>query len=338
MLRITGAGFATVFSAAALAAPIIPTAPGTGWRYNLTEEIGKGLDVANAKRDADGKIRCPVLYRLEGIQNVDGKNLLKFEMHRNGLITNTDLLTVDENGIACWGRMNLDGETVRFNPPQIIVSAPLKTGLRWDFNGRAGDFAVRQHYDLVGEEDIEVPAGEFHAFHIRGEQTAPSPMTIERWFAPGTGIVKDITTMRAANGDLLQRISLELAEQPRIMARPEVKPVAAPKQISVTLAKDQFGKATTVFSSETPRIYVRWQGQRLRKGAKVKAVWVAENIGQDFPQDYKADEASTVAESPTAQGTFTLARPEAGWAAGSYRVEFYLDDVLVESVKLKIVQ
>jgi hypothetical protein len=83
---------------------------------------------------------------------------------------------------------------------------------------------------------------------------------------------------------------------------------------------------------------VRWHGQRLRKGGKVKAVWIAENIGEDFPQDYKVDEASAAVESQNAHGIFTLARPEAGWAIGDYRVEFYVDDVLVDAVKLKIVQ
>ena len=67
-------------------------------------------------------------------------------------------------------------------------------------------------------------------------------MTIDRWFAPGTGIVKDVTTMRAADGDLLERISLELAKRPQIENRPEVKSEAASKRLSVTFANDQFGK------------------------------------------------------------------------------------------------
>jgi len=315
---------------------LIPTADGTGWRYNMTEEIGKGLDIRDAKTDVSGKIRVPVLYRIEGAENVDGKDLLKFEMHRAGAITNTDLLTVDEHGISCWARINLDGQLIKLNPPQTMIAAPLKKGAAWDFNGRAGELEVRQHYDVVAEEDIQVPAGKFHAFRIHGEQTSPSRMTIDRWFASGIGIVKDETTMRAANGDLLQRISLELMEPPKTMARPEVKSDAIPKQLSVSLGKDRSGKPLTTFSSNTPEIYARWQGQRLRKGAKVKAVWIAENIGEDFPQDYKIDEASAVAETPHAHGAFTLVRPEDGWAPGDYRVEFYVDDVLVDAVKMKI--
>ena len=322
----------------ALAASLVPTAPGTSWRYNMTEEVGRGFNVSGVKADADGKIRLPVLYRLEGTENVDGKDLLKFEMHRAGIITNTDLLSVDDHGIFCWARINLDGELVKFNPPQTMIAAPLKKGAAWDFNGQAGDLKVQQHYDVVGEENIGVPAGKFQAFRIHGEQTSPNRMTIDRWFAPGVGIVKDITTTQDAKGDLLQRISLELVESPKIVERPEVKSDATPKQLAVSLAKDRFGKPTTTFSSNTPEIYARWQGQRLRQGASVKAVWIAQNISEDLPQDYKVDEASVVAEAPTARGAFTLARPEDGWMPGDYRVEFYVDNVLVDTLKMKIVQ
>jgi hypothetical protein len=317
---------------------LIPTAVGTSWRYNMTEETGKGLNVPNSKPDADGKIRLPVVYRIDGTENIDGKDLFKFEMHRGSVITNTDLLSVNDQGIICWARINLDGELVKFNPPQKMIAAPLKKGAGWDFNGQAGELKAHQHYEVIGEEDVKVPAGEFHAFHIRGEQTSPSPMTMDRWFATGIGIIKDVTTMNAAKGDLLQRISLELVERPKIMTRPEVKSDAIPKQLSVSLSKERSGKAITTFSSSTSEIYARWQGRRLRQGAKVKAVWIAENIGEDFPQDYKVDEASTVTETPSAHGAFTLTRPEDGWAPGDYRVEFYVDDVLVDVVKLKIVE
>jgi hypothetical protein len=234
--------------------------------------------------------------------------------------------------------MNLDGELVKFSPPQRMIAVPLKKGAAWNFDGQAGELKVQQHYDVLGEEKIDVPAGEFQTFHIHGEQTTPNRMTIDRWFAPGIGIVKDVTTMQGANGDLLQRISLELAEAPKIVERPEVKSDSAPKRLSVSLAKDRFGKPTMTFSSNTPEIYANWQGQRLRQGANVKAVWIAENIGEDFPRDYKVDEASALAASPTARGAFTLARPEDGWMPGNYRVEFYVDNVLVDAVKMKIVQ
>jgi hypothetical protein len=240
--------------------------------------------------------------------------------------------------VRCWARINVDGQLVKLDPPQPMIAMPLKRGARWNFDGQAGNLRVRQQYEVTGEEDVQVPAGKFRAFRIHSVQASPSPVTIDRWFAAGTGIVKDVTTMRGKTGDLLERISLELAEPPRIMEKPVVKPEAAPKRLSVTFAKNQFGKPSTTFSSDTPQIYARWEGQRLRKDAEVRAVWIAENIGEDFPPDYKIDEASAVAESPSAHGVFTVSRPDDGWAPGDYRAEFYVDDVLVETVKLKIVK
>src|SRR4030095_2784575 len=100
-------------------------------------------------------------------------------------------------------------------------------------------------------------------------------------------------------------------------------------------ARERFGKATTTFSSDTSQIFARWRGHRLAKGARVRAVWIAENIGEDFPPDYKVDEASAIAESPTSHGAFTLSRPDDGWASGDYRAEVYLEGVPGEELSAK---
>src|SRR5207253_7864366 len=124
-----------------------------------------------------------------------------------------------------------------------------KAGGNYNCEGKAGDLKVHKQCQLTGTENIELAAGEFHAYHNRGEQSSPSRMTIDRWFTPGVGIVKDVTTMRATDGDLLQRISLELAERPKIENRPEVKSGAMSKRLSVSFGKDQFGKASATFST-----------------------------------------------------------------------------------------
>jgi hypothetical protein len=319
---------------AVLAEPIIPTAPGMSWQYNMTQEVGEGVQFSDLKPDADGKLRAVVTYRIDGIQNVDGKDLLKFEMHRAGMITNTDLVTVDQSGIRCWARIGLDGEMVKLDPPQTIIATPLKTGVSWDFDGDVAGTKSHQHYQVAAEEDVVVPAGEFHAFRVHGEQTSPTSMVMDRWFANGTGIVKDVTTMRSETGDLLRRISLDLKERPKIAARPEVKPAEA--KLSVSLGPEPIGKPTAQISSRTPKIYARWQGHGLRDQAKIRVVWIAENIVKIAPPDYTIDEASTTATGPDSHGIFTLSRPDNGWALGDYRAEFYVDDALTEIARLKI--
>src|SRR5256885_4123974 len=182
------------------------------------------------------------------------KDLLSFERLGAGVVTNTAFFRVAKRGIFCGARIIWDGGLSKLDPPQTMIAAPLRPGVNWHFNGQVGEMKVRQHYDVTGEEDVEVSAGEFHAFRIHGEQTSPSPMTIDRWFVTGTGIVKDITTIRGSNGDLLERISLELTERPKIVNRPEVNVEAATKKLSVSVAKERFGKPTTAFSWDTPQI------------------------------------------------------------------------------------
>ena len=86
----------------------------------------------------------------------------------------------------------------------------------------------------------------------------------------------------------------------------------------------------------TPKICARWHGQGLAVQATIRAEWIAENVGKAAPPDSVIDEATTTATAPDAHGIFTLVRPQKGWTPGDYRVDFYIDDVLVETVKLKI--
>ena len=320
------------------AAPLIPTAAGTTWLYEMTQETGTDFTLSDAKVGPDGRVHALAAYRISGTQEVDGKNLLKFEMHRDGVITNTDLMTVDEHGIFCAARIDQYGDLTKLDPPQTMIAAPLKAGANWEFNGKLGDSSVHQHYDVVGEEDVDLPAGKFHAFHIHGEQTAPVRMTIDRWVVNGVGIVKDVTETKMPDGHVLRRISLELKEKPKIAPRPQVKSVQSAKKFSASVGKAPIGEATREFGSDTPKIYARWEGHNLGNQAKVRAVWIAENIGDIAPPNYKIDEASTTVNSRESHGIFTLARPDDGWSPGDYRVEFYVDLALVETVKLKILQ
>lgn len=301
----------------------------------MTQEIGEGVSLSNAKADPDGKIRLPVVYYVAGVQSVDDRKLVEFEMHRDGVVTNTDLVTVDDHGILCWGKINLEGELIELDPPQTMIGAPLKTGLSWNFESEISNLKVQQHYEVTGQEDVDVPAGKFRAFHIHGVQTSPSSTTIDRWFVPGVGIVKDVTTMRAKEGDILQRITLVLREPPGIGKRPAVKPVEPPKKLSASLASAPDGEPDASFSSDTEKIYARWEGRHLREHAKVRVVWIAEKV-EDVPDNYKVDEASVFADGRNSHGHFILSRPEDGFEPGNYRADFYVDDVLQDTVKMTI--
>jgi hypothetical protein len=316
---------------AAPAAPIIPVADGTTWAYQMTEEAGEGLGFSGQPEDG-GKVTATVFYRLSGTSPFEGKELLKFEMHRAGLITNTDLMTVDERGLVCLARIGTDGTVAKLEPPQTMIAAPLQPGGTWDYETQIGETKVHQHFAVVGEEDVQVPAGKFRAYKIHGEQTSPGSTVIDRWFVSGVGIVKDVTTTRGETGELIRRIALELKEPPRVAPRPEV----TARQLRVTVGKDAVGPGAKEFDAKTEKIYLRWQGFGLRQGAGIRAVWIAENVGAAAAPDSIIDEAATKTTAPESHGVFILTRPEEGWAPGSYRVEIYLDEALTDTAKLKI--
>ncbi|HJT82046.1 MAG TPA: hypothetical protein VJ719_12685 [Chthoniobacterales bacterium] len=317
---------------------IIPVNPGTTWHYDMVEEAGPGARLADASNNEAGTLRDRVLYRIHGTREMDGRKLLEFEMHRAGRITTTDLITVDEKGVQCWARIDDTGRLTKLDPPLPIVAAPVTVGTAWDFDGEPDGAKTHQHYEIVGQAEITIPAGTYRAFHIRGEQTLPGPMTIDRWFVPGLGIVKDVTETRSDSGELLRRITLEMAGQPKVAGRPEIKPQSETNKLTVSLGQEALGESRTDFVTVTPKIYARWQGKNLRDQAKIRVLWIAEQVEGVAPPDYTIDEAATMATSRDSHGIFILARPEDGWAPGIYRVEFYVDGLFTEAVKAKVAE
>ncbi len=325
-------------SVLARAEPILPTAEGTTWKYQMTQEFGEGVKLSDAsiKPGADGKVHLPVVVFVAGPEKIDNAEAHKFEMHRQGAVQMTEFLQVKDDGIFGVARMAGDGAKTILTPPQKTLSLPLKAGEKWEYHSQGGGIQINETYEILAQESVQVPAGKFKAYHIHLVETKPFRAAVDRWFVPNIGYIKDVTEMKRPSGALLQRISLELTEPPKIANRPEVGPAASMKKLSVSLAKEPMGNPATTFASDTAQIYARWQGHGLRGRAKVRAVWIAENVSEVAPPDYKVDEAFTTADGPNSFGTFTLSRPDEGWTPGDYRVEFYVDEALAETVKLKI--
>jgi hypothetical protein len=159
----------------------------------------------------------------------------------------------------------------------------------------------------------------------------------------------------------LERATLELQKPPGIIAKPEptpsptIAPAATPtppmrgpeiqtgprqpnKKLTVEVSTDPTGGLKTEFKSDVENIYVRWRGHGLPEGARVRVTWVAEDVGDLVEPNFIVDETESVAPTPDATARFTLGRPPDGWAEGKYRVEFYVNDELEETIKVTIVR
>ncbi len=340
---------------------ILPTAEGTTWEYEATETITGAAPV-----------RSTITVRASK-QLLDGKEVVKLETLSGNVVSKTELVSVDENGIACLARSGKDGKITKLNPPQPIIAGPLKVGAKWELEGEAAGMKMQQRFTVLAEESVTVPAGNFRAFHLQCEDSSFMSIKLDRWFVPGTGFVKETTVVRGPG--MLQRITLELNKMAEVLSKPVASPSpAAPKpaeqpskssptpasavssatppsepaespeekaatpakKLTVEVSSEPAGGLKTQFKSDVVNIYVRWHGHELPDRARVRVAWVAEDVGDLVEPNFIIDETETVVPAPDASARFTLGRPPDGWAEGKYRVEFYVDDLLVETVRVTI--
>jgi hypothetical protein len=321
---------------------IMPSAKGTTWVYQMTQEFGQGVHPSaenNVKIDADGKVRLPVQIFAAASEKVDGVNTTRYEMHRQGAIQLIEFLQVTNDAVTAVMRADTDGTKFKLNPPQKILTLPPRTGEKWQYKGQVGDIDTTQIYETIAQEQITVPAGKFDAFHVRVTQVEPTQpqVTEDRWFVPNVGYARILTATKRGDGQLLQKIDLELAELPKIGEQPAIAATPAEKKLlHAAVASQLTGEPQTSFPLDTPKLYLRWQGETLNPGDKIRCVWIAEDVGAAAPANYQVNETSTKTAEIRGFGTFILSRPTKGWPIGQYRAEIYVGDKLAETVKFTI--
>ena len=355
-LCLTTAGLFFLCATAVAAETLIPTAIGTTWTYEVKDEpsVSPG--------GGDG---WEQIVRIAGLQEFEGKTLLKFEtVDADKQVAKTELTSVNDRGVVCVARSKRDGALEKLEPAETLVPAALKVGGAFDVDGDLAGVRLHQHYIVAADETVHVPAGAFRAFRLHCDAKSLMSTEADRWFAPGVGFVKNVTTIRGPSGGLLQRTTTELKKRPEVIVLPSPtpKPTATPtatpsetaqtevtaspidptspapvgKRLVVEVSGNPDAGMTTDFKSDVERIYVRWRGHDLPEGAKVRVAWVAEDVGGLVDPNFIVDQTETAVPSPNASARFTLGRPEDGWAEGKYRVEFYINDQLEEKIDVTI--
>jgi hypothetical protein len=85
------------------------------------------------------------------------------------------------------------------DPPAPDLRLPAKAGDRWAWEAAGGT----TRYTVVGEEEVEVPAGKFKAVRVKKERTDGKSRS-EVWWAPGVGLVKQVFDV----GDNTQQVQV----------------------------------------------------------------------------------------------------------------------------------
>jgi hypothetical protein len=92
---------------------------------------------------------------------------------------------------------------------------------------------------------------------------------------------------------------------------------------------------TNVFTPDTPLILCVWHTEGLKLSVSLRGVWIAEDVGNVAPPNYKIAEADTRSLVAN-EGYFSLSRPNHGFPVGRYRLEIYLGDEMVKTVPFSV--
>ncbi len=323
-----------LFFAAAVSAQadaFLPHTVGTRWEYAQT-----------------GAEPSRFTVRVAGEENLDEKNLLRLETTAGDHLIQVQFLSVDQRGVLMHGRRSTAGEVATFKPPRVLLPVPLQPGTKWELDDDVAGTTMHQVFKVGADETVTVPAGEFRAYKLHCEQPWPLSISIDRWFAPGTGFVKDITTTRGPGGRLLSRVTTTLTKFGAGPPPPEPPPSAmislanatpAPKpQLTLEVAAERDGPPVATFHSDAPNIYVHWHGEHLKLYSIVRVAWVVGDVGEVAEPNFVVDENETEITEREFGARFVLSRPKDGWAAGKYRLELYLDDALKSEIGVSITE
>lgn len=93
---------------------------------------------------------------------------------------------------------------------------------------------------------------------------------------------------------------------------------------------------STLFAPDTPKVFALFKIKGAEEGDKVRAVWIAEDVGDVAPANGKIDEKTLTLEGDTNDGDFSLKKPDKGWPPGKYRVDIYVNDEVATTMKFTI--
>jgi hypothetical protein len=111
---------------------------------------------------------------------------------------------------------------------------------------------------------------------------------------------------------------------------------AGDASVSVKMATELGGDETTTFAPDTEKIYALLKTTGAKNGDKLRAVLIAEDVGDVAPANTKVLETKLDLEGDTDDGDFNFSKPTKGWPVGKYRVDIYLNDQLATTAKFTV--
>jgi hypothetical protein len=139
-----------------------------------------------------GDLKMEGTYRVTKVQKTREGMRVTVERGSGGKPAVVDQTDVSAKGLTLhqFGNQPID-------PPTPVLRIPAKAGGTWDWEAAPADGVPQQKlkFRVVGEEEVEVPAGKFRAIRVEQEREVnrkTAPARFEEWYAPEVGLVKKV--------------------------------------------------------------------------------------------------------------------------------------------------
>ena len=107
--------------------------------------------------------------------------------------------------------LNGQGEARPRDPPEVIARTQMRVGQVWRWEGKVGEDDRQSVYAVTNRGRVLTPAGELEAVRplVRDLSDGPANASVERWFAPGVGLVREAGALIfPADGGQMAQIEL----------------------------------------------------------------------------------------------------------------------------------
>ena len=110
---------------------------------------------------------------------------------------------------------------------------------------------------------------------------------------------------------------------------------SADVNVEAYITNNPEAERASIFSLETHTFYAMFKAKGLSPGDKIRGVWIADDVGDAAPANFKIQESALTAQDATMNAQFSMTKPGA-WPRGDYHVEIYVNDQLATKVKFSV--
>jgi hypothetical protein len=111
--------------------------------------------------------------------------------------------------------------------------------------------------------------------------------------------------------------------------------IAAEVKVDAYVTNSPEAERASIFSPETHSFYAIFKAKGLSPGDKIRGVWIADDVGDAAPPNFKIQETALTAQDVMLNAQFSLTKPGA-WPRGDYHIEIYVNDALATKVKFSV--